>query len=149
MYVSLKGLPARNRSTKQRRRAASGTVVLLGLTSLFTDTQPRWPPPAAIRGPSAQRMACTGHSTPPGWLAEGSLSRRELRTLAGGVECPSISPDGTKVVYKKRASSEPITWRLHVLDVADGRDVALAETRNVDDQAEWLDDRGTAVLPAP
>lgn len=75
------------------------------------------------------------------WLAEGSLSRRELRTLADGVECPSISPDGTKVVYKKRVSGEPVTWRLHVLDVASGRDAALAETRNVDDQAEWLDDR--------
>ena len=37
MYVSLNGLPARNRSTKQHRRAASGTVILLGLTSLFTD----------------------------------------------------------------------------------------------------------------
>lgn len=37
MYVSLNGLPARNRAGKQRGRAASGTVVLLGLTSLFTD----------------------------------------------------------------------------------------------------------------
>lgn len=74
------------------------------------------------------------------WLAEGSLSRREMRMLVAGVECPSLSPDGSRVVYKKRTSGEPITWRLHVLDVASGRDIALAESRNVDDQAEWLDD---------
>ena len=32
------------------------------------------------------------------------------------------------------------TWRLHVLDLASGRETALAETRSVDDQVEWLDD---------
>lgn len=79
----------------------------------------------------------SGSST---WLAEGSLARRQMRVLAGGVECPSLSPDGTRVVYKKRATGEPVTWRLHVLDVASGHDVALAESRSVDDQAEWLDD---------
>jgi len=73
------------------------------------------------------------------WLAEGDLARREMRTLRDGVECPSLSPDGTRVAYKKRTGSQPMTWRLHVLDLRTGHDVALAETRNVDDQAEWLD----------
>ena len=31
-------------------------------------------------------------------------------------------------------------WRLHVLDLRTMADTALAETRMVDDQAEWLDD---------
>ena len=31
-------------------------------------------------------------------------------------------------------------WRLHVLDLASGSDVALAETRSGDDQLEWRDD---------
>ena len=32
------------------------------------------------------------------------------------------------------------TWRLHVLELATLRETALAETRSVDDQVEWLDD---------
>ena len=43
------------------------------------------------------------------------------------------------MVYKKRVG-EPAAWRYHVLDLASGRETALAETRAVDDQAEWLDD---------
>ncbi len=73
------------------------------------------------------------------WLAEGDVARRELRTLREGVECPSLSPDGTRVAYKERDGSEPASWRLHVLDLRTGHDVALAETRVVDDQVEWLD----------
>jgi hypothetical protein len=30
---------------------------------------------------------------------------------------------------------------LHVLDLATGADTALAETRSIDDQLAWLDDR--------
>jgi hypothetical protein len=74
------------------------------------------------------------------WLAEGDLARRELRILREDVECPSLSPDGTRVAYKKRSAADAVTWRLHVMDLRTGRDVALAETRNVDDQVEWLDD---------
>ena len=43
------------------------------------------------------------------------------------------------MVYKKRVG-QPAAWRYHVLDLASGRETALAETRAVDDQAEWLDD---------
>jgi hypothetical protein len=76
------------------------------------------------------------------WLAKGSLSKRELRTIHDGVECPSVSPDGTRVAYKKRNSTGGAsTWRLTVLDLATGKETPLAETRSVDDQAEWLDDQ--------
>lgn len=74
------------------------------------------------------------------FLAEGDVGRRELRTLREQVECPALSPDGTRVAYKQRTSGDWIAWRLHVFDLRTGRDIALAELRDVDDQVEWLDD---------
>jgi hypothetical protein len=59
--------------------------------------------------------------------------------IRDNVECPSLSPDGTRIGYKKLIDDEG-HWRLHVLDLASGADVALAETRSVDDQLEWRDD---------
>jgi hypothetical protein len=57
------------------------------------------------------------------------------------VECPSVSPDGTRVAYKKRFTRDGrVGWELHVLDLRTMADVALAEERSVDDQLEWLDD---------
>ena len=73
------------------------------------------------------------------YLIEGDIQRRTARTLRENVECPSLSPDGTRLVYKK-LMREPGIWRYHVLDLASGRDMPLAETRPIDDQAEWLDD---------
>ena len=73
------------------------------------------------------------------YLVEGSVSGRSARVLRDGVECPSLSPDGSRIAFKKRIGTGS-RWRLHVLDVATLRDHPLAETRSVDDQAEWLDD---------
>lgn len=76
------------------------------------------------------------------YLVRGDVARRRLDVLRENVECPSLSPDGTRLVYKKRVDNGlgPVTWRLHVLDLATMTDRPLAESRNVDDQAEWLDD---------
>jgi hypothetical protein len=74
------------------------------------------------------------------FLVEGSLRRRQMRVLRENVECPSLSPEGTRLAYKKRVGGEE-DWRLHVLDLRTMRDVALAERRSIDDQAEWLDER--------
>lgn len=71
------------------------------------------------------------------YLVEGNVAARTARVIHSGVECPSLSPDETRIAYKHR---EGYRWRLHVLDLASGRETALAETRNVDDQVEWLDD---------
>ena len=74
-------------------------------------------------------------------LIEGNLRQREAHTIADDTECPSLSPDQTRVAYKKRVGGgfTAVRWRLHVLDLGTGRDRELAETRNVDDQVEWLD----------
>ncbi len=73
------------------------------------------------------------------YLVKGSLRDRRVELLRENVECPSLSPDETRVAYKKRVGGDG-DWRLHVLDLDSGRDVELAETHVVDDQAEWLDD---------
>jgi hypothetical protein len=73
------------------------------------------------------------------YLVEGSITARRFRVLHENVECPSLSPDGTRVAYKKRVG-DPGEWRLHVLDLRTLKETALAETRAIDDQAEWLDD---------
>jgi Tol biopolymer transport system component len=82
-------------------------------------------------------LATGGHTH----LIKGSISRRTARVIHDNVECPSLSPDGTRIGYKQLVGTKARTWRLHVLDLATGADTALAETRSVDDQVEWLDDR--------
>ncbi|MFB6894681.1 hypothetical protein ACFCX4_35960 [Kitasatospora sp. NPDC056327] len=74
-------------------------------------------------------------------LVEGDLKAWSARTLRENVECPSLSPDGTRIAFKKRVSDDPAApWRLYVLDLADLREHPVAETHSVDDQAAWLDD---------
>ena len=80
-------------------------------------------------------VATGGHT----YLMEGSVSRRTASTIHENVECPSLSPDGTRIAYKKRVGPASAPWRLYVLDLASGRETPLAETRSVDDQVEWLD----------
>ncbi|WP_270887409.1 TolB family protein [Pedococcus sp. 5OH_020] len=74
------------------------------------------------------------------WLGKGSLSSRTVRTLRSDAECPSLSPDGSKVAYKKRGNRRAGDWRLAVLDLATGKETQLTETHSVDDQVEWLDE---------
>ncbi|MEV4560163.1 TolB-like translocation protein [Kitasatospora sp. NPDC049285] len=82
--------------------------------------------------------AATGGQT---YLVRGDLAARTLTTLHQNVECPSLSPDGTRVAYKKRvADADPAApWRLYVLDLATMTETATAESRNIDDQALWSD----------
>ncbi|MFE9450064.1 TolB family protein [Streptomyces sp. NPDC006739] len=83
------------------------------------------------------------------YLVRGSLSRRTVTTLTGNVECPSLSPDGTRVAFKKRVLSRTDLWHEYVLDLRTLRETPLAERHSVDDQATWLDNRTVAyALPS-
>ncbi|MGN9910404.1 TolB family protein [Phytohabitans sp. LJ34] len=82
--------------------------------------------------------AASGKKT---WLVRGSLSARTVTALREDAECPSLSPDGTRIAFKRHGDLPAGQWRLAVYDLASGRETVLAETRSVDDQAEWLDDR--------
>ncbi len=73
------------------------------------------------------------------FLVEGDAAARQLRVMRDNVECPSLSPDERLVAFKSRVP-ESSEWRLHVLDPSGGAEWAVAgETRNIDDQVEWLD----------
>ena len=74
------------------------------------------------------------------YLVRGDVRKRRMVVLRDDVECPSISPDGTRLVYKSRISHgfDPDTWRLNVLDLATLKNTPLAEVRSVDDQVAWL-----------
>ena len=75
------------------------------------------------------------------WLVKGSVSSRKLTAVHDGVECPSVSPDGKRIAFKKNmAGSMTPHWNIAVLDISTGNELLLTETRNVDDQVEWLDD---------
>jgi hypothetical protein len=74
------------------------------------------------------------------YLIQGSISARRAHVIHDNVECPSLSPDGTRIAYKKRGSDSSRPWHLTVLDLATMRETPLAEQRSVDDQVEWLDD---------
>jgi hypothetical protein len=73
------------------------------------------------------------------WLVRGSLSGRAMTAIRGDVECPSLSPDGTRIAFKKHGDLPKGKWHLAVYDLRTGKETSLAETRSVDDQAEWLD----------
>jgi hypothetical protein len=74
------------------------------------------------------------------WLIRGSIKARRAETIHANVECPSLSPDGTRIGYKKAVGKNPTVWRFHVLDLETMKETPLAEMRPIDDQVEWLDD---------
>jgi hypothetical protein len=80
------------------------------------------------------------------YLVEGDISSRRARIIHENVECPSLSPDNTRIAFKRRVGVGErfgrFGWRLHVLDLATFTETALSsESRSVDDQVEWLDDQ--------
>ena len=82
-------------------------------------------------------MSTAGHR----YLVAGDIAARTVRTLAENVECPSLSPDGTRIAFKSAIGGDPAKgWRLSVLDLATMTRTPLAETSSVDDQAAWLGD---------
>ncbi|MBL1101754.1 TolB family protein [Streptomyces coffeae] len=82
------------------------------------------------------------------YLVRGDFATRTLTTVHRNVECPSLSPDGTRIAYKKRVkgASPDAPWRLYVLDLRTMTESATAERRNIDDQALWAD--GSTLLYA-
>jgi hypothetical protein len=74
-------------------------------------------------------------------LVKGDIAARSAVVIQENVECPSLSPDGKRIAYKKRLNRPGnVAWQLHVLDLASRNDTPLAEKRSVDDQLEWLND---------
>ena len=73
------------------------------------------------------------------YLIQGSVDAREATVMRSGVECPSLSPDGRRIVFKKPLVSG-VGWRLHALDLETGAEHPLNQVqRSVDDQVDWFD----------
>lgn len=73
-------------------------------------------------------------------LIQGDASDESAKTLRENAECPSLSPDGKRVAFKKRVPGDGARpWRQHVLDLTTMVETPLAETRGIDDQVVWLD----------
>ncbi|MGK3204948.1 hypothetical protein [Amycolatopsis sp. MEPSY49] len=72
------------------------------------------------------------------YLVEADYKRYRGKTVRENVECPSLSPDATRVAFKKKVSDG--SWRLSVLDLRTMKETELAEQKSVDDQALWQDD---------
>ena len=76
-------------------------------------------------------------------LVRGDVRTRRTRIIHDNVECPSLSPDGRRIGYKKLVSAgagSPKIWHFTVLDLKTMRETPLAEPAPRDDQLEWLDD---------
>ncbi len=75
------------------------------------------------------------------YLVQGDFASRQMRVVADDVECPSLSPDGRRIGFKRRDTSAPggrFLWHVAVLDLASNQVRVLAgESRSVDDQVEW------------
>src|SRR5262245_60419681 len=74
------------------------------------------------------------------FLVKGDISNRSVIVVHDDVECPSLSPNASRIAYKKRFMVEGrVYWQLHILDLMTNRETPLGEKRSVDDQLEWLD----------
>lgn len=76
------------------------------------------------------------------YLVVGSIVDRAVQVMHENVECPSLSPDQTRVAFKRRVNQPgQIHWQPYVLDLDTRTETPLPEARSIDDQIEWLDDR--------
>lgn len=74
------------------------------------------------------------------YLIEGNVDTRQAWVLMQGAECPSLSPDQSRVAFKKRLGGSGGWWQLSLFDLSTHAVHALGgDTESVDDQVEWLD----------
>ncbi|GLY43854.1 hypothetical protein Amsp01_098770 [Amycolatopsis sp. NBRC 101858] len=87
--------------------------------------------------PDGNRFYATLGSKGKTYLVEADYRRYRGKTVRENVECPSLSPDATRIAFKKKVGQG---WRLSVLDLKTMQETELADQRSVDDQALWQDD---------
>lgn len=87
----------------------------------------------------SNRFYATLHTGGNYYLVEGDVLTHAMRVVRDHVECPMLSPDGTRIAYKSRIGHEN-RWQLKVLDLSTLKAHDVAEHRPIDDQVEWLND---------
>ncbi|MCE3261452.1 MAG: hypothetical protein K0R43_531 [Pseudoduganella sp.] len=71
------------------------------------------------------------------FLAQGDLTAKTLLLVRKDMECPSYSPDGKRIAFKRRKPGGG--WLPAIYEPASGREWVLPEARSLDDQILWLD----------
>jgi hypothetical protein len=90
--------------------------------------------------PDTQNFYATLSTNRRHFLVKGDIANRSVTVLHDNVECPSLSPNASRIAYKKRFMVEGrVFWQLHILELTTSRETPLGEKRSVDDQLEWLD----------
>ncbi len=69
------------------------------------------------------------------YLLRGDIKLNKLTVVEENVECPSLSPDATKIAFKQKVDGG---WKAAVLDLATNKRTVL-RSGLIDDQIEWLD----------
>jgi hypothetical protein len=74
------------------------------------------------------------------YLVKGSVRSRMQTIVKAGVECPSLSPDNTRIAYKQSIGARSLGWwQIAVLTLDTMTESRVTkETRSVDDQVEWM-----------
>lgn len=74
------------------------------------------------------------------YLAKGNISNTTIDVVREHIECPSLSPDGRHLAFKRRNPARGLS-ELYTLNLQTGHESPVpGEHRHVDDQATWLDD---------
>jgi hypothetical protein len=90
--------------------------------------------------PDARNFYATLSTNQQHFLVKGDIANRSATVVYENVECPSLSPNASRIAYKKRFIADGrIFWQLHILDLKTYQETPLSEKRSVDDQLEWLD----------
>jgi hypothetical protein len=91
-------------------------------------------------GPDGNAFFATLRTQGSAYLIEGEVDTRQARVLMQGAECPSLSPDHSRIAFKKRLGGSGGWWQLSLYDVGTHAVRALSgDSESVDDQVEWLD----------
>ena len=70
-------------------------------------------------------------------IVRGNISNRSMELTGLEGSCPSLSPDGETLVYKRTRDDDG--FDLVAVELASGDSWTLGETRSVNDQVAWLD----------
>jgi hypothetical protein len=74
-------------------------------------------------------------------LVEGDAAARTMRVIAEDIECPSLSPDGRHLAFKKKfGAGLDAWWQPAVLNLETMELRQLSKSQHMDDQIEWLDE---------
>jgi WD40-like Beta Propeller Repeat len=91
--------------------------------------------------PDSNTFYATLRTGTTNYLVRGDIAGRRADVVAEDIECPSLSPNGRRIAFKRREGQGLSEWRLYVLELATLRTARIeAASSYVDDQVEWLDD---------